>query len=123
MFLDSSAVIEHFIGSSKGKRVKEILTTESCYASSISLSEIALWCYREGKNVDYFFKETKEIVDISDLSEDIYKEGARITFERKKVDKNFGLMDGLILACARSIRQKLLTRDPHFKGLDGVIIL
>ncbi len=111
MFLDSTAIIEFFIGSQKGKKVGEAIAAEVGYISEISLPEIAIWCLRENLDIDFYFNRAKEIVDILSLSEDIYKAGARIAFERQKKIKNFGLLDGLILASARSVEQKLMTKD------------
>ena len=53
----------------------------------------------------------------------MYKNGAKIAFEMKKKDKSFGLMDGLILASARSIKQKLMTKDKHFEQLEDVKLI
>ncbi|MCS4542486.1 MAG: PIN domain-containing protein [Euryarchaeota archaeon] len=123
MFFDSNAIIEHFLGSKRGEKVKEKLKTESCFISEISLAEIALWCCREKEDVTRRFKEIREIVEILDLNEEMYKVGAKIAFEMKKKDKSFGLMDGLILTSARSIKQKLMTKDKHFKQLEDVELI
>lgn len=123
MLLDTSALVEYFIGSKKGERVKALLLEEACYISEISLPELALWCYRENLDVDEYFKKTKKIVAIVTLDDEIYKTGSRLTFEIKKQDRTFGLMDGLILASGRRVGHKILSADPHFKYFKDAEIL
>ena len=118
MLLDTSALVEHLVGTKKGERVMGLLLEEPCYISEITLPELAMWCYRENHDVDEYFNKTREIVGVIPLDDEIYKTGSKITFETKKHDKTFGLMDGLILASGRRAGQKILSIDPHFKHFE-----
>lgn len=57
------------------------------------------------------------------LDAEIYKTGAKIAFEAKKHDRNFGLMDGLILASGRRVGHKVLSKDPHFRSFEDAEML
>lgn len=123
MFLDTSAVIEHFIGSKRGEKVAEILKSEPCFISILSLAEAKIWCMRNNRNYAIWLEKTSKMVSILDLTKNICESGAEITYTMQKTNKNFGLMDGLILATARSLNQGLMTKDAHFKGIGDIRII
>jgi len=124
MLLDTYAWIELFTGSTKGKKVEEIIKSETkIFISILSLAEITVWCLRNQKNVSERLEIVKKYSEILDLSEKIVEIGGRINFEIKKKEKTFGMIDSLIYATAQIYSLKLLTGDKHFKNLDDVIML
>lgn len=123
MFLDTSALIEHFVGSKRGEKVADILRKEPCFISILSLAEIKVWCLRNRRDYDVFVEKANKIVSTVDVTKSICESGAEITHEVQKTSRSFGLMDGMILASARSIEQKLVTGDAHFRGVKGVEVV
>ncbi|MFH1774872.1 MAG: PIN domain-containing protein [Methanobacteriota archaeon] len=123
MFLDTSAVIEHFLGSKRGERVAAILKREPCFISILSLAEAKIWCIKNNRDYAIWLEKTSKMVSIVEITKSICESGAEITHTMQKTNKNFGLMDGLILATARSLNQGLMMKDAHFKGIEDVEII
>ena len=66
----------------------------------------------------------KQILNLIPLNEKICYEGAHIEYRRRKKGvTKFGLLDGIVLASARSINQQLLTTDTDFRTIDDVILI
>ncbi|MEK6891820.1 MAG: PIN domain-containing protein [Nanoarchaeota archaeon] len=123
MLLDTSAWVEFFIKSEKGELVKNILKTEKCCISIVTLAEIANWALRENQNGRECVKFIASSAKILDLSNEISFLGGELNFQRKKIVKNWGMVDSLILATALIYDLKILTKDNHFKDLENVEIL
>ncbi|MEM3086693.1 MAG: PIN domain-containing protein [Halobacteria archaeon] len=123
MFLDTNLLIEYLIGSPRGARVKEVLAREPCSVSAFTAAELVLWCLREGHDPALALQEARRVVDVVIPGETVFREGARITHARKRQEKSFGLMDGLILAGARDAGEALLTADSGFRGMEGVEVV
>ncbi|RMF90441.1 MAG: type II toxin-antitoxin system VapC family toxin [Methanobacteriota archaeon] len=123
MLLDTSAIIEHFIGSKEGKVVQETLKKEPCYISILTLAEAKGWCLKNGRDYGLWLEATKKLTTTVNIDEEICEKGADITFEMQKKNRDFGLMDGMILASARSINQRLMTKDRHFEGLTDAVLI
>ena len=57
------------------------------------------------------------------LDVNIAVEAAKIHAENKVKIPDFGLADAIILASARSRKQKVMTGDPHFKNFKDAVML
>lgn len=122
VLIDSWAWVEFFAGSRIGEEVRDYVMDESLeiIISSINLAEI----YRIA--LDRFDESTAETRRRAMLSrcflipvdEEIAIQGARFRHER-----NWGMEDALIYATAVRKGAKVLTGDPHFKGLMDTIFL
>ncbi len=122
ILLDSSAWIEFFIKSEEGKRVKELLK-EDCCTSITTLAEISNYAMREnldGKELVKFIINSSSVID---LNFEIYFLAGELNFKRKKIVKNWGMIDSLILSTALFYGLKILTKDSHFRGLENVEML
>lgn len=122
VLIDSWAWVEFFAGSRIGEEVRDYVMDESLeiIISSINLAEI----YRIA--LDRFDESNAEMRRRAMLSrcflipvdEEIAIQGARFRHER-----NWGMGDALIYATAVREGAKVLTGDPHFKGLKDTIFL
>jgi predicted nucleic acid-binding protein len=122
VLIDSWAWVEFFAGSKIGEVVRNYVMDESVdiIISSINLAEI----YRIA--LDRFDEPTAEKRRRAMLSrcflipvdEEIAVQGARFRHERK-----WGMGDALIYATALREGARVLTGDPHFKGLKETIFL
>jgi predicted nucleic acid-binding protein len=66
----------------------------------------------------------KKFASVISVDEEICLEGSRIKAERRKRGyANFGLIDGLILAAARLMRERVLTFDRDYSGERDCTIL
>lgn len=123
MFLDSSALVEHFRGEKKGERVSAVLRQEPCFISILSLAELAKWCLATDRSPEDYAARARKHIRVVPLEEEACLSAPRIQKEQRKTAPDFGLIDALILASARSIGERLLTCDEDFRGLEDVEIL
>jgi predicted nucleic acid-binding protein len=122
VLIDSWAWVEFFAGSKTGESVKTYVMDENqeIIISSINLAEI----YRIALDrFDEKAAEKRRRAMISrcylvPVDEEIAVKGAKLRHER-----DWGLGDALIYATAIREGAKVLTGDPHFKGLNHVIFL
>jgi predicted nucleic acid-binding protein len=123
MLLDTSAWVEFFIKSEKGEIVKKYIKTGECQTSIATLAEISNWAMRENLNG----KELTDFIILSSkllhLNSEISFLAGKLNFKRKKIVKNWGMMDSLILATSLLYDLKILTKDLHFKDLENVEML
>ncbi len=123
MLLDTSAWVEFFIGSAKGKRVKEFLGDVDCYTSIVSLAEVTNWALKENKEVPSLINTIKQLSNVIELDEDITVLAGKLNFERKKIIKKWGMLDSFILASGSIYELKILTKDSDFRDLPDVVML
>ena len=123
--IDSYAWIEYFRGTSKGKKVKEILESQPCFTPSIVIAELS----NKYAKQNYVFWETDlqfiaENSSIIALDKEIANTAGKIKVAvRKKYKTDFGLADAIILSTARQINAKVVTGDTHFEELGNVEFL
>jgi len=125
MLLDTSVWIEFFQGTEKSKKVEDILKTEENFTSIVTLAEVVNWCFKnniQDKIKDYI-EGIKNGSTILGLNEPIVILAGKINYERKRIEKNWGIMDSIILATAQIYNLKVLTKDSQFKDLPNVEIL
>ncbi len=118
ILFDSSAWVEFFIKSKKGEIVKNLLKDEECYTSIVTLAEISN--YLDGKELVKFLINSTKVLS---LNYEISFLAGELNFKRKKIIKNWGMIDSLILSTALFYDLKVLTKDNHFKGLENAKIL
>ena len=73
--------------------------------------------------VERFIERIEKLSSVLPLNREILTRAGKVTHERKKDRSGFGIMDGLIYATARLHQLEMLTGDPHFQGLPGIIFL
>lgn len=123
MLLDTSAWVEFFIKSEKGESVKNYLKAEECQTSIVTLAEISNWAMREnldGKELMNFVITSSKLLH---LNPEISFLAGELNFKRKKIVRNWGMIDSMILATGLIYNLKVLTKDSHFKDLENVELL
>ena len=123
LLLDSSAWIEFFIGSEKGKHVKEILEQEECYASIVTLAEVTNWALKEKRDAKQLIDTIEKSGSIIKIDDDIAILAGKLNFERKRIIKKWGMLDSFILASGVIYDLKILTKDHDFEDLTNVELL
>lgn len=126
VLVDSCAWIEYFKGSVADRKVKELIenSQEKIIVSMVNIAEVYNSFLR-----DYPHPENERYAEASknamkkrsyvyDVDEAIAVDSAKIKHEKK-----WGLGDSMIYATAKREGAKVLTGDPHFKGLNDVILL
>jgi len=130
--MDSYAWIELFLGSEKGKKVIEIVSSaDEVITPDLVLAEIGRKYIREGANekeVKNRLKFIEENSIVACLDADISIEGGKAYLEllekSKKESKNKpALTDSILLALARKYSAKIVSRDKIFEGMKEVILI
>lgn len=128
--VDSYAWIELFMGSEKGRTVKEMLeNAEEVYTPDIVLAEVARKYAREGIDYETIDRRLGAIVESSDivcLDAEIAAMAAKCYLEleanAKKAKLNLpSLFDAIVLAMGRLLESKVVTGDRHFKELPETV--
>ena len=128
--VDTYAWIEVFLGSEKGRKVKEVLKgAERVLTPGTVLAEVARKYVRDGATTRTVRKRLATILEASeplDLDLDLALEAAKATTQLERSAKASGLrkpslFDGIVLASARRNDAKVITGDEHFKNLDETV--
>lgn len=127
MFLDTSIIIEILISgkdSERSKRIFRLIEKEVITISIIQLGELSDWCLKNGIDPEEVIGFLKDIVNVMPLEEGIVMRGSQLKHQRRGDGvKKFSLTDGIILASAMELNERLLTLDTDFRDLENVIVL
>ncbi|PIN90265.1 hypothetical protein COU57_04105 [Candidatus Pacearchaeota archaeon CG10_big_fil_rev_8_21_14_0_10_32_14] len=124
ILVDAYAWIEYLNGSSEGEKVHKILQgSDECLTLSITLCEVISKVKRNKCNFEIAYEAIHSNSRTIDPTPIMSKEGGLIHAKMREKIKNFGLVDSLLLACAKHHDAKILTSDNHFKGFKEVIFL
>lgn len=130
--MDSYAWIEFFLGSDKGKKVFEILSSvDEILTPDLVLAEIGRKYIREGIDEKTIIKRLKFIEEnsvILCINSELSVEGAMAYIELLNKAKNKGkskpsLTDSVLLAISRKYTAKIVTGDEIFKGTNEAIFI
>jgi len=127
VLLDTSAIVEIFRSKAESANFVRLVSEigeEEVYISAIQLAEISDWAIKNSLPPEQRIDAVKELARMAPLDEQICLDAAAIKHRRRKDGyKDFGLIDGLILATARSLGQRLLTIDEDFVGEDDCLVI
>jgi len=119
--MDSYAWLEYFMGTEAGRKVKQIIDSETDekLTPSICLTETyAKILKTEDKEKAElrraFIKSRSALIP---LDEDLAVEAAKTDVTMKKKVHGWGLADSIVLSTARDRQGKVVTGDRHFRGL------
>ena len=122
---DSYAWVEYFIGSNKGEILKKLFLNEKNNFLTIEccLAEIKGWALKNNKSFDDLFTIIRANSNILTLTEHNWIDSGEERFEQRKVQRDFGLIDAVILVKQKELNCMLITGDKHFKNMPNVIFL
>ncbi len=124
MLLDTSVLIAAFRSRDTAGRVEKEIVGEQQFVSMVQLAEVADWARRVGAPAAERVGAVELIARIAQVTPDICLDAAAIKGERRRAGfSRFGIVDGVILATARSLGQKLLTFDRDFEGEADCVVL
>ncbi len=104
--------------------MKEHIAAEDLYVLVVQLAELSDWCIENMVSPRERVEAVKKFANIVPLDEEVCLEGSKIKRDRRRSGhKDFGLLDGLVLAAARSLGERLLTFDRDFSGERDCIVL
>lgn len=123
--IDSWAWIEYLNGSDAGRKVKQTIEDESneIFTHVVTLAEIISKVKRRGGDVELAWNAVKTNSKISYVNESESKRAGLLHAKTKSTIPNFSLGDAFVLAAAREQDAKVLTGDPDFETITGVVLL
>jgi predicted nucleic acid-binding protein len=123
--VDAWAWIEYFRGTEHGAKLNDLLEDPSneIYTCAITVAEIISKTTREGRDVEAAHEMLLSNSKIIKLDEQISKQAGLFHFKMRQTIKDFGIADAFILAAADKLEAKILTGDPHFKGVKNAIMI
>lgn len=122
--IDTSAWIEYLEGSKEGEKVNNLLIKENeIYTISIIISEVVSKVKRKNSNTEIAYSSIIKNSKIFDLTPRVSKEAGLLHAEIKEKNRNFSLVDALILCSAKALKAKLVTKDSHFKSFKNIIFI
>lgn len=128
--IDAYAWIEVFLGSEKGRKVKEILErADEVYTPGTVLAEIARKYLREGADeraTDARLETMTAASNVTQIDAKVALEAARCYSQlainaRKGKLKSPSLFDAIVLAVGRVVKAKIVTGDEHFRNLPETV--
>jgi predicted nucleic acid-binding protein len=123
MIIDSYAWIEYFFGSEKGKRVRDAMEQKECYTLESNLAEIYEWSKKNDEDFSFLQKIIIVKSRILPINRRDWLRGVEIKLEQRKKQRDFGLVDGLMIAKQEELKCGLITGDKHFKNVKNVVFL
>ncbi|MBI2451900.1 PIN domain-containing protein [Candidatus Pacearchaeota archaeon] len=120
---DTSAWIEYFEGSSKGKTVDKYLKESEVITPSIALLELSYKADKKGWDIRKHLNFIKLKSTIAGINESFVLNFGRIYNQSKKEIRDFSLADAVILTTSKIHKAKILTEDSHFSSFDNSIII
>ena len=123
--IDTHAWVEYFRASKKAETFRKMVLDVRYQFITLecSASELKLWAMRHNLEFDRFCEIVQSNSTLVPVDLELWLSGASIRQEMRKTRKDFGLIDALLLAHQRGQSCNLISGDPHFKGLPGVMFL
>jgi predicted nucleic acid-binding protein len=123
IIIDTSAWIEYFNGTIKGKIVEKYLDDEKLFTPSIVLIELSCKSAKENWDFSEYLIFIKSKSSIIGLSEEAIIKCGKIYTEQRKKKPSFSMIDAIIWTLAEKSSAKILTGDNHFIDFKDVVMI
>lgn len=121
--LDSSAWVEYFSGTEKGRNVRDIVEKGEVSTCILAIAELSDKCHRENTGFDKLLDFILGLSSIKNITVEICSEAGKLKAERRKTKKDFSLADAVIYLTAEKNSCILITGDDDFSGMKDVVFL
>jgi len=125
--MDSYAWLEYFMGTDSGKKVKGIIDSEAHekLTPTICLAEIYSKILRteDEKKAELRRAFIKSRSGLVPLTEEVAVEAAKVDVTMKRKVQGWGLADSIVLSTTQNRDGKVVTGDPHFRGLTETFMI
>jgi predicted nucleic acid-binding protein len=122
--IDTSAWIEYLNGSKAGEEVSKVLKGENeIYVISLIISEVVSKVRRNKGNIELAYDCIIKNSKIFDITPKISKKIGILHAETRVKIPDFSLADASIVCSAEEIDARILTKDSHFKGFKGTVLI
>jgi len=119
VIVDTFAWIEYFAGTERGEKAKSFIESGGAITPALVVAEFTDKYVRERMDPNPRLKFMRTKTMIMPLDDEIAEAAGRISAERRRKVKRWGLVDSCVLATARTRGVKVVTGDEHFDDLKG----
>lgn len=124
LVVDSYAWIEFLEGSAKGARVRRLLhEAEEALTPVPVVAEVCSKAARSGKDAGIAWRAMRGGSVILPLDGETARTAGALHAEIRRRMDDFALVDAVVLTIARKMEATVVTGDPHFRGMRGIIFL
>ena len=99
------------------------MAAESCYTCITSVAEVTNHALKHGKDPKPMEDGIEALSQLIFLDKELSALAGKLTFQRKKLDKKWGMMDSFVLAASLLYGLRIVTKDSDFKDLPDAEIL
>ncbi len=121
--VDSYAWIEYLNGSPKGAHVEELLEDAEAWTPTPVVAEVTSKVLRSGGDAGIAWQAMRAWSIVLPLDAETARAAGALHATYRARVPDFALTDAVVLAFARKLNAKVLTGDPHFRGMRGVEFL
>ncbi|PIU58972.1 hypothetical protein COS86_06695 [Candidatus Bathyarchaeota archaeon CG07_land_8_20_14_0_80_47_9] len=123
--IDAYAWIEYLRGSRAGEKVRAVFEEENSeiYTCAVTIAEVISKTAREGQDVEVAYGVLLNNSQVVNVDEEVSRRAGLLHAEMRKIERDFGLADAYVLVTARRLRSKVLTGDPHFRGVKEAVLI
>jgi predicted nucleic acid-binding protein len=123
--IDAYAWIEYLRGSRAGEKVRAVFEEENSeiYTCAVTIAEVICKTAREGQDVEVAYGVLLNNSQVVNVDEEVSRRAGLLHAEMRKIERDFGLADAYVLVTARRLRSKVLTGDPHFRGVKEAVLI
>jgi len=121
--IDSSAWIEYFSGTDKGRKVKELLIGAQTFTTGIVIAEVSTHFLKKGLQASQAVAAIKTQAALLPIDFHIGEQSAEIYVTERKTRSKFGLADAHIVATAKTHHLKIITCDMDFIGFNEATVI
>ena len=122
--LDTSAWIEIFRGTEKGKVVIRLTKNNALFTPNMAIAELSKWCYLNSQNVKKIIEQVEQKSDGILASSRVSEiNSGKLWFEtnkNKKTKRNVGLVDCIIASIAQENNLTVITKDNDFNNFERI---
>ena len=122
--VDSCAWIALLDGTATGARVEKLLeASEESWTPTPVLAEVISKAVRRGKDSAVAWEAIRAWSLVAPLDAETARAAGGLHATYRARVRDFALTDAVVLAFARKLSARILTGDPHFRGMKGVEFL
>jgi len=120
--LDTYFWIEYFFGRLNSS-VNRTISKSKIITMECSLGELSSYCTRKGLDYNKCYRIIRKKSIILPVLREHWVSAGKLKPEMRKDRQGFGLIDAILLAKQQELKCRLVTGDPHFKGLKNIMFL
>jgi len=123
--IDAYAWIEYLDGSSKGVKVRNVIESQAnnIYTCAVTIAEIVSKFLRRKFDPEIAFNTIIATSHVIQVDHKLSLIAGKLHAKMRKHVSDFGLADAYVLACAKTNNARIVTGDPHFRSVRGVLMI